>query len=76
MGGLSIWHLLILGIVVMLLFGKGRISDIMGDTAKGIKAFKKGISEEENAPVEARQVTQAAPAADATSSSAETVTRS
>lgn len=74
MGSFSIWHLLILGIVVMLLFGKGRISDIMGDTAKGIKAFKKGISEEENAPVEARQVAQA-PVADATSTASDTVTR-
>lgn len=75
MGSFSIWHLLILGIVVMLLFGKGRISDIMGDTAKGIKAFKKGISEEEHPPVEARQVTQAAPASDKTATTAETVTR-
>lgn len=74
MGSFSIWHLLILGVVVMLLFGKGRISDIMGDTAKGIKAFKKGISEEENAPIEARQVTQV-PVADATSTASDTVTR-
>ena len=47
MGSMSIWHWLILGIVVMLLFGKGRFSDLMGDVAKGIKSFKKGMSEEE-----------------------------
>lgn len=76
MGSFSIWHLLILGIVVMLLFGKGRISDIMGDTAKGIKAFKKGISEEENAPIEPRQVTQAAAATDTAGSPTETANRS
>ncbi|HJQ16271.1 MAG TPA: twin-arginine translocase TatA/TatE family subunit [Allosphingosinicella sp.] len=47
MGGLSIWHWLIVGIIVLLLFGKGRFSDMMGDVAKGIKSFKKGMSEED-----------------------------
>jgi sec-independent protein translocase protein TatA len=47
MGGLSIWHWLIMGIVLLLLFGKGRFSDMMGDVAKGLKSFKKGISEED-----------------------------
>ena len=45
--GPSPWHLLIVGIVVLLLFGKGRFSGMMGDVAKGIKEFKKGMSEEE-----------------------------
>jgi sec-independent protein translocase protein TatA len=48
MGGMSIWHWLVVGIVVMLLFGRGKISDMMGDVAKGIKAFKKGMAEEDN----------------------------
>ena len=47
MGGLSIWHWLVVGIIVLLLFGKGRFSDMMGDVAKGIKSFKKGMSEDE-----------------------------
>ncbi|MET0375198.1 MAG: twin-arginine translocase TatA/TatE family subunit [Rhizorhabdus sp.] len=47
MGGFSIWHWLIVGVVVMLLFGKGRFSDLMGDVAKGIKSFKKGLAEED-----------------------------
>jgi sec-independent protein translocase protein TatA len=47
MGGLSIWHWLIVGIIVLLLFGKGRFSDMMGDVAKGIKSFKKGMAEED-----------------------------
>lgn len=52
MGGLSIWHWLIVGAVVLLLFGgKGKISDIMGDVAKGIKSFKKGMSEDDEAQV-------------------------
>jgi sec-independent protein translocase protein TatA len=50
MGGLSIWHWLIVGILVMLMFGKGRFSDMMGDVAKGIKSFKKGMAEEDEAP--------------------------
>lgn len=47
MGGLSIWHWLIVGIIILLLFGKGRFSDMMGDVAKGLKSFKKGISEDD-----------------------------
>jgi len=48
MGGLSLTHLLILGAVVLLLFGgKGKISDIMGDVAKGIKSFKKGLADDD-----------------------------
>jgi sec-independent protein translocase protein TatA len=50
MGGLSLPHLLLLGAVVLILFGgKGKISEIMGDVAKGIKSFKKGLSDEEPA---------------------------
>ncbi len=46
--GLSAWHLLILALVALLVFGgSGRISSIMGDMAKGIKSFKKGLSEDE-----------------------------
>jgi sec-independent protein translocase protein TatA len=54
MGSLSIWHWLIVIVVVMLLFGRGKISDLMGDVASGIKAFKKGMSEDDtpkNEPV-------------------------
>ena len=49
MGSFSIWHWLIVAIVLLLLFGKGRFSEMMGDVAKGIKSFKKGISEDEEA---------------------------
>lgn len=50
MGGLSLWHWLVVGIVVLLLFGKGRFSDMMGDVAKGIKSFKKGMTEDDAPP--------------------------
>jgi len=46
MGGLSIWHWVIVLLVVLVLFGKGRVSDIMGDFGKGIKSFKEGLNEE------------------------------
>ncbi|HVT55307.1 MAG TPA: twin-arginine translocase TatA/TatE family subunit [Xanthobacteraceae bacterium] len=54
MGGLSIWHWIIVVLVVLLLFGRGKISEMMGDMAKGIKAFKKGLSEEETAAADTR----------------------
>jgi sec-independent protein translocase protein TatA len=50
MGGVSIWHWVVVGVIVMLLFGRGKISDMMGDAAKGIKAFKKGMADDD-APV-------------------------
>lgn len=53
MGSLSIWHWLIVIVVVLLLFGRGKISDLMGDVASGIKAFKKGMAEDDK-PAEAK----------------------
>lgn len=52
--GLSAQHLLLLLLVVVLLFGRGKISELMGDVAKGIKSFKKGMSDEDE--MEAKQV--------------------
>ena len=54
MGSFSIWHWLVVGILVLLLFGKGRFSEMMGDVAKGIKSFKKGMAEEDERPAERR----------------------
>jgi sec-independent protein translocase protein TatA len=51
MGSLSPWHLLILGLLVLLIFGgRGKLSGIMGDAAKGIKAFKDGLKDDEHKP--------------------------
>jgi len=80
MGFGSIWHWIIVLIVVLVLFGRGRISEIMGDFGKGIKSFKKGLNDED-AP---RSVTPppaqippsaAAPADSAVPSSSDTVQR-
>ena len=51
--------LILILLVVVLLFGKGKISDVMGDVAKGIKSFKKGLSEDDTQPAPP-QSTQAA----------------
>jgi sec-independent protein translocase protein TatA len=48
--GLSIWKIVIIGGIVMLLFGKGKVSELMGDMAKGIKSFKKGMAEDDETP--------------------------
>jgi sec-independent protein translocase protein TatA len=49
MGSMSIWHWIVVIAVVLLLFGRGKISELMGDVAQGIKSFKKGMSEDETA---------------------------
>ena len=59
----GIWGILIVAVVVLLLFGRGKISSMMGEVASGIKAFQKGLKDEDktpraleaNAPVEARE---------------------
>ena len=50
MGSLSIWHWIVVIAVVLLLFGRGKISDLMGDVAQGIKAFKKGMQDDDKPP--------------------------
>ena len=61
MGSMSIWHWIVVIAVVLLLFGRGKISEMMGDVAKGIKAFKKGMSEEETTAASAQPGTTSEP---------------
>jgi len=51
--GLSIWQILIVVVLIILLFGRGKISDLMGDVAQGIKSFRKGLNEDEIPPNDA-----------------------
>ncbi len=44
--GISFWQIAIVVVIVVLLFGRGKISSLMGDVAKGIKSFKKGMSDD------------------------------
>lgn len=56
MGSLSIWHWVVVLVVVLLLFGKGKIPALMGDVAKGVKAFKSGLKEDESETAEAKAI--------------------
>jgi len=67
MGGLSLWHWLVVIAVIAVLFGgKGKIANVMGDFAKGIKAFKSGMKEEEAVAPPPPQVTPPSAAASST----------
>ena len=50
MGGFSFWHWIIVALVVLVLFGRGKISETMGDFGKGIKSFRKGLSDTDDEP--------------------------
>ncbi len=58
MGGFSIWHWLVVLLIVLLLFGANKIPQLMGDFAKGIRSFKAGLKEEDAPaePAEPRQI--------------------
>ena len=62
MGSLSPWHLIILALLALLVFGgRGKLSSIMGDAAKGIKAFKEGMKDEPAPTTEAKRAEPAQP---------------
>ncbi|MFC3098583.1 twin-arginine translocase TatA/TatE family subunit [Alteraurantiacibacter palmitatis] len=69
----GIWQILIVAIVVLVLFGRGRISEMMGDFGKGISSFKKGMSEGSNpaTPPPAQITGEARPADSAAAPSAD-----
>ena len=75
MGSFSIWHWLIVLVIVLLVFGRGKIPELMGDMAKGIKSFKKGMADDDEADVadKARTVEHRA---DETVSASEKATKS
>ena len=55
MGNVGIWQLVIVAVIVVLLFGRGKISGLMGDVAQGIKSFKKGMAEDDEPAQTAEQ---------------------
>ena len=63
MGFGSVWHWVIVLLVVLVLFGRGRVSEIMGDFGKGIKSFKEGMKEEETKPAPPPRIEAPAPEA-------------
>ena len=64
MGSVSIWHWIVVGIIVMLLFGRGKVSELMGDVAKGIKSFKKGMADDDITASNAQPTDPSKPVAD------------
>jgi len=75
MGSMSLVHWLIVGVLVILLFGGSRFSNMMGDVAKGIKQFKKGMAEDDEATakpaeIEAKRVVDPQPQAQNTAAEA------
>lgn len=62
MGGLSLWHWIIVALVILVLFGRGKISEMMGDFGKGVSSFKKGLSEAEDVTKPAAQIAPPPPA--------------
>ncbi|MEN9753880.1 MAG: hypothetical protein RLZ07_262 [Pseudomonadota bacterium] len=64
MGSVSIWHWIVVGIIVMLLFGRGKVSELMGDVAKGIKSFKKGMADDDTAASSEQSSDPSKPVAD------------
>ena len=67
MGGMSLWHWVIVALVILVLFGRGKISEMMGDFGKGVSSFKKGLAEAETVdkPAAAQIPPPAPPAASA-----------
>ena len=71
MGSFSLWHWLVVLVIVLVLFGRGRVADIMGEFGKGLKSFKHGMKDEEEdrarriegPPSETRNTAAAAPEA-------------
>jgi sec-independent protein translocase protein TatA len=61
MGGLSLVHWIIILFVIVLLFGAGRISPMMGELAKGMKAFKQGLKDDEKPAEQPNSIGQAQP---------------
>ena len=64
MGGLAPWHIILLAVVALLLFGgKGKLSGFMGDAAKGIKAFKDGLKDEDHKKDDEKPASSSSPGA-------------
>lgn len=54
----GIWQILLVVVLLVLLFGRGKISELMGDVAKGIKSFKKGMSDDDDKAPETSKATK------------------
>jgi sec-independent protein translocase protein TatA len=72
MGTFSMWHILILALVALVLFGgRGKVSDLMGDFGRGINSFKKGLNDPDKDP----KVINSEPSQTASNANKDTVQR-
>lgn len=71
MGSFSLAHWIVVALVVLVLFGRGKISETMGDFGKGVKSFRKGLSDDEAPPASAVDPAAIAPPAEAPAPAAE-----
>ncbi|MFQ5534763.1 MAG: twin-arginine translocase TatA/TatE family subunit [Sphingomonadales bacterium] len=62
---IGFWQILLVIVLIVLLFGRNKISDLMGDVAKGIKSFKKGLSDDDGQDADKRLTRDAEPTAEA-----------
>lgn len=67
---IGIWQIVLILAIVLIIFGAGKLPRVMGDVAKGVRAFKSGMKEGQQSPEEAKQLSQSATAPEASSSSA------
>jgi sec-independent protein translocase protein TatA len=65
MHGPGLWGIIVVAVVVVLLFGRGKISGMMGEVASGIKAFQKGMKDEDKAPPQVTASASTEPAREA-----------
>lgn len=61
MGAFSLWHWIVVLVIVLLVFGAGKLPNVMGDMAKGMKAFKKGLKEEDETAAADPKLTEGKP---------------
>ena len=62
--GLSVWKIVIIAGVIVLLFGRGKVSELMGDVGKGIRSFKKGVADDDEPKVIDQEPTASTKASD------------
>lgn len=72
--GISFWQILIVAAVIVLLFGRGKISSLMGDVAQGIKSFRKGMKEDDEVPAAGREALDAVNDGEGTAKKRDTAT--
>ncbi len=59
MGSIGVWQVILILVIVLIIFGAGKLPKVMGDVAKGVKNFREGMKDDGSTPAEPRQIDQA-----------------